>query len=104
MCSEVSTFRNGRSSTYATVVLRTEKGNRTMPYSNERQAAQQREDDLVLALRDIVTACQSGGTETERFAAIEAAFGGRSETLIAQCQEHLASTTAREASDTIGKP
>jgi hypothetical protein len=67
-----------------------------MPQDNvERQAAdrtkaRQREDELVLALYDVVTACRSDGTEAERFAAIEAILGERAETLLAQCDEHLA--------------
>lgn len=55
-----------------------------------RARTQQRTDDLVLALRNVVTAYRSEGTETERFAAIRTALGEREETLLEQCEEHMA--------------
>ncbi len=51
---------------------------------------EQRTDDLVLTLRDVVVAYQSPGTVEERFGAVDGLLGRRSEQLLEACDAHLA--------------
>jgi len=57
-----------------------------------RMETQARTDDLIHTLRDLVLAFQTEGEMPERFAAIETVIGERSETLLQQCEAHLAHT------------
>jgi len=53
-------------------------------------AHQQRTDELVTTLRDMVVAYRAEGTTDERFAAIEDVIGGRSDVVLEQCEAHVA--------------
>lgn len=55
-----------------------------------RVATQTRTDDLIHTLRDIVSAYQQEGEIPDRFGAISAVIGEQGETLLQQCEAHLA--------------
>lgn len=58
--------------------------------ANHRTKTQQRTDDLVMTLRDVVSAYRQGGTDEERMGAIQEVLGERDEELLQQCDEHMA--------------
>ncbi|MCG8349587.1 MAG: Tn3 family transposase [Chloroflexales bacterium] len=53
----------------------------------------QQTDTLITTLRDVVVAYRSDGSAVQRFAAIDGVLGTWSETVLAQCDAHIASTT-----------
>jgi hypothetical protein len=57
-----------------------------------RDSHAQQTDELITTLRDVVVAYRSDGSATQRFAAIDGVLGRRSETVLAQCDAHIAST------------
>jgi TnpA family transposase len=58
-----------------------------------RDSHAQQTDALITTLRDVVVAYRADGSATQRFAAIDGVLGTRSETVLAQCEAHIASTT-----------
>ena len=57
-----------------------------------RTETQNRTDELVTTLRDVVRAYQTEDEVPQRFAAIETILGERSQTLLDECEAHLAYT------------
>ena len=57
-----------------------------------RTETQNRTDELVTTLRDVVRAYQTEDEVPQRFAAIETIIGERSQTLLDECEAHLAYT------------
>jgi hypothetical protein len=57
-----------------------------------RERHTQQTDALITTFRDVVAAYRSEGTATQRFAAIDQVIGTRSETLLEQCEAHIANT------------
>ncbi len=57
-----------------------------------RERHAQQTDALIGAFRDVVVAYRSDGTATQRFAAIDQVIGTRSDTLLEQCEAHIANT------------
>lgn len=56
-------------------------------------AIAQQTDALITTFRDVVAAYRSEGTADQRFAVIDALIGSRSDTLLEQCEAHIANTT-----------
>jgi hypothetical protein len=57
-----------------------------------RERHAQQTDALISTFRDVVAAYRSEGTATQRFAAIDEMIGTRSDTLLSQCEAHIANT------------
>jgi TnpA family transposase len=55
-----------------------------------RAKTQERTDELVRTLRDLVVAYRTSGTERERLAAIRAVLGEGDEAVLNRCEEHIA--------------
>ena len=58
--------------------------------AEHRLDTQQRTDALIMTLRDVIVAYQSDGDIPKRFVAMEAVIGDQPESLIKQCEAHLA--------------
>jgi TnpA family transposase len=57
-----------------------------------RETHAQQTDALITTLRDVVSAYHIEGTAAQRFAALDAVIGPRRESLLAQCDAHIAHT------------
>jgi Tn3 transposase DDE domain len=57
-----------------------------------RETHAQQTDALITTLRDVVAAYHTEGTAAQRFVAIDAVIGPRRESLLAQCDAHIAHT------------
>lgn len=57
-----------------------------------RERHAQQTDALITTFRDVVAAYRSEGSAVQRFAAIDQLIGSRSDTLLEQCEAHIANT------------